>query len=817
MIKTTTSLFMTNNSRAYGGIRRFWSFCYCRPKRINDNIETRISSSLNAIPSRDALRRFQNNPQNSKKNLILSLKPKKLSYDGSSLTQFHYEDDDGDFNPFLLNTDDEEDGDEDQHQNEFEEEHLPQGNNHENMNQTEDDKHSSPSSTTHVSTETKPDESKTKDKLDLQVTGPWAAMVQIEESKQSIDDNSNVIIPSTDIVTHLSNRNEKNYMYNKIHDEVINEFHPFLQVGNRVPIDDNFPSVQTEQRISNTDMRKQNNYYKDDDEESILQQITAIEQYLSATYSNDQHINLNSHKQVAELLYGDQHPSSSTDKDTLEALCASNNEKLANIARRVLQWKQLRKQLKRIQQRKKNNATLLLQQQQRAENNHNNYSISQEDQLEYRTRDDPLILVDASAFIFRAYHAMPPLHRTDGTPVGAVLGVCNMINRLIMDRLVEANVNALPPPRIALVFDSGGPNFRHQLYDKYKANRPPCPIDLVPQFDLVHQAAYAFGIPTLVPTASSTNVAASSSSNVTRPSPLSDAYEADDVIATVTTWAVEKGLAVNLISSDKDLLQLVRDGGGTSANSTGGVSVHMVDPLTMERKTEADVVHKWGVPPSKLGDLLALVGDSTDNVPGIPGIGPKTAASLLKEFDSLECLLSQVNSSSTISKGRKEKINEFKEQAILSRKLVELRVDVPPECILYVMPPKEFASTHDSPRSTETMLTTVLHKDDVVNLRMDPLNKKRLFNFLYSMGFRDLSRRLKNQFNNAAGTAASAVNGSQQLEPLYGRLTSFGEIEGKYRGIISEETSKNEQIPNSNSSIKSANRIEVPDDDEIPF
>jgi 5'-3' exonuclease len=217
-----------------------------------------------------------------------------------------------------------------------------------------------------------------------------------------------------------------------------------------------------------------------------------------------------------------------------------------------------------------------------------------------------------------------------------------------------------------------------------------------------------------------------------------------------------------------------------------------------------------------LGDLLALVGDSTDNVPGIPGIGPKTAASLLKEFDSLECLLSQVNSSSTISKGRKEKINEFKEQAILSRKLVELRVDVPPECILYVMPPKEFASTHDSPRSTETMLTTVLHKDDVVNLRMDPLNKKRLFNFLYSMGFRDLSRRLKNQFNNAAGTAASAVNGSQQLEPLYGRLTSFGEIEGKYRGIISEETSKNEQIPNSNSSIKSANRIEVPDD-EIPF
>jgi DNA polymerase-1 len=125
---------------------------------------------------------------------------------------------------------------------------------------------------------------------------------------------------------------------------------------------------------------------------------------------------------------------------------------------------------------------------------------------------------------------MPPLHRTDGAPVGAVLGVYNMINRLVMHRLVEANVNALLPPCIALVFDSGEPNFRHEL------------------------------------------------------------YEADDAIATVTKWAMEKGLAVNLMSSDKDLLQLVRDGGGTTPNSTGGVSVHVVDPLTTEHKTEADVV-----------------------------------------------------------------------------------------------------------------------------------------------------------------------------------------------------------------------------------
>lgn len=766
MIKTSTTLFMVNNSRAYGVIRR-WHSCFYRPKRIKDNLATISSSSINALPPRYAIRRFQQNPQINENHLILSENPKEMSYDGSSLTQFHYEDDD-EFNPFLLNNDD--DDSEDQYHKEYEEEeeqeqeHRPQGNNHEfdltNTYQTAEENNPPPLSTTHVLQESNIDESKSHDKSDLPIAGPWAAMVQIEELQQSIDENSK-FIPSTERVTYLPGKNEKNY---RIHDEHISEFHPLLQVGNRVPIDDDFPSFPTERGITNTnDERKQNNNFnKDDDEESILQQITTIEQYLSATYNKDQHINLNSCKQVADILYGDQYPSSlstPTDKDTLEALCASNNDKMANIARRVLQWKQLRRQLKRIHQRKKNYNATLLQQKQRAENYHNN-NISHEEQLDI---DDPLILVDASAFIFRAYHAMPPLHRTDGTPVGAVLGFCNMINRLIMDRLVEANVHDLLPPRIALVFDSGQPNFRHELYDKYKANRPPCPIDLVPQFDLIHQAAYAFGIPTLVPTTLSANVAASSSSSNVIRSALSHSYEADDILATVTTWAVEKGLAVNLISSDKDLLQLVRDGGDNTTHSAGG-SVHMVDPITMERKTEADVVLKWGVPPSKLGDLLALVGDSSDNIPGIPGIGPKTAASLLKEFDSLECLLSQVNSSSTISKGRKEKINGYKGQAILSRKLVELRLDVPPECILYVMPPNEFVGKSDSPRSTVNISATVLHKDDVVNLRMDPLNKKRLFNFLDSMGFRDLSRRMKNQFKNSAG--AASIPETSQIEQI---------------------------------------------------
>ena len=144
--------------------------------------------------------------------------------------------------------------------------------------------------------------------------------------------------------------------------------------------------------------------------------------------------------------------------------------------------------------------------------------------------EEALILVDASGFIYRAYHAMPPMHRLDGTPTGAVLGICNMLTRLVLVPLLAGS-----KPRVVFVFDSPGKNFRHEMYDLYKANRPECPIDLVPQFDLVRQAVLAFGVPTIE----------------------CAGYEADDVIATLATMSFRDGVDVDIMSSDKDLMQLV--------------------------------------------------------------------------------------------------------------------------------------------------------------------------------------------------------------------------------------------------------------------
>jgi len=419
------------------------------------------------------------------------------------------------------------------------------------------------------------------------------------------------------------------------------------------------------------------------------------------------------------LLFGTQQPSS-TNKDALEALCTSNNSMLADIARNVLEWKQLKKQIKRMTHKKE--ATF---------------------QQTTTSSRDPILLMDASAFIYRAYYAMPPLHKSDGTPVGAVLGFCNMIYRLF-DLVGDQQ------PRIALIFDSGRPNFRHSLYSEYKANRPSCPVDLVPQFDIIRQAAYVFGLPILIPAPIQTE-----GSNETT-------YEADDVIATIATWAVESGLNVNLISSDKDLMQLVRD------DEHG--SVHMIDPMTMLRKTEMDVIEKWGVPPSQLGDLLALTGDSSDNIPGVPGIGPKTAALLLQEYGSLENLLSRASEIS--QKVRREKLVQHKDQARLSRKLVELCATVPPECIEYIMPTTNYHNdninnhpTFSSGGDNARTMSSSINKSDIVNnLRMEPLNKKRVMNFLTSMGFRDLSRRMQSRFY--SNSTDSRAHHLRQQNPL---------------------------------------------------
>ena len=198
-----------------------------------------------------------------------------------------------------------------------------------------------------------------------------------------------------------------------------------------------------------------------------------------------------------------------------------------------------------------------------------------------------------------------------------------MIDRLVLTRLMQGDT-----PRFVLVFDGvkKGNSFRHELFEDYKANRPPCPMDLVPQFDLVRDAALAYGIPCLE----------------------ANGYEADDVIATLSTMALKDGVDVDVYSSDKDLMQLV-------TSSDFEPSLQMIDPMKMERVISyVEVQNKWGVPPEKLGDVLALAGDSSDNIPGVPGIGPKIAATLINEYGSLDKLLSNLHSIK--QKGRREKL-----------------------------------------------------------------------------------------------------------------------------------------------------------------
>ncbi len=207
-----------------------------------------------------------------------------------------------------------------------------------------------------------------------------------------------------------------------------------------------------------------------------------------------------------------------------------------------------------------------------------------------------LVLIDGSGYIFRAFFALPPLTSPDGKPVGAVFGFCNMLFKLAQDR---------PHERLVVVFDKGRASFRNDMYEAYKANRDEPPDDLIPQFPLVRKAAEAFGLPVVE----------------------IEGYEADDIIATYARQAQAEGRPVTIVSSDKDLMQLI-DGG-----------IEMYDPMKAKPIDRAEVIEKFGVGPELVGDVLALAGDSSDNVPGVPGIGVKTAAQLLQEFGSLEGLL----------------------------------------------------------------------------------------------------------------------------------------------------------------------------------
>ena len=255
-------------------------------------------------------------------------------------------------------------------------------------------------------------------------------------------------------------------------------------------------------------------------------------------------------------------------------------------------------------------------------------------------KTDHFYLIDGSGYIFRAYHALPPLSRkSDGLPTGAVNGFCTMLYKLLEDSRSDAGKNK--PTHFVVIFDSARKNFRNEIYKDYKANRTETPEDLAPQFEYIRKSVEAF--------------------NVTSTEMLN--YEADDLIATYTDKIIKKGAKVTIVSGDKDLMQLVKPG------------VRLYDPMKSRVLGNKEVKEKFGVEPSKVVDVQALAGDSSDNVPGVPGIGIKTAAELINKYKSLETLLEKAHE--IPQNKRRETILENKNKAILSRKLVELKNDVP--------------------------------------------------------------------------------------------------------------------------------------------
>jgi DNA polymerase I len=256
-------------------------------------------------------------------------------------------------------------------------------------------------------------------------------------------------------------------------------------------------------------------------------------------------------------------------------------------------------------------------------------------------KGDHVFLVDGSGYIFRAYHALPPLNRkSDGLQVNAVLGFCNMLWKLLRDMPPDNR-----PTHLAIVFDKSEVTFRNKLYADYKAHRPPAPEDLIPQFPLIREAVRAFDLPCLE----------------------QGGFEADDLIATYAREAGERGATTTIVSSDKDLMQLVTD------------KVTMYDTMKDRRIGIPEVIEKFGVPPAKVVEVQALAGDSTDNVPGVPGIGIKTAAQLIVEYGDLETLL--LRAGEIKQPKRREALIENAEKARISRQLVLLddsvKLDVP--------------------------------------------------------------------------------------------------------------------------------------------
>ena len=285
-------------------------------------------------------------------------------------------------------------------------------------------------------------------------------------------------------------------------------------------------------------------------------------------------------------------------------------------------------------------------------------------------KNDHFYLIDGSGYIFRAYYALPPLTRkSDGLPVGAVSGFCNMLFKLLEDSKSKDNKDK--PTHFAVIFDSARKNFRNEIYSDYKGNRSDAPDDLIPQFEYIRKSVLAFNLPSIE---------------------LLN-YEADDLIATYVEQILEKGAKATIVSSDKDLMQLYKK------------NVRIYDPMKNKFINEEDVNKKFGVKADKVIDVQALAGDSTDNVPGVPGIGVKTAAELIKEYGDLENLLK--NAKKIKQNKRRETLIENKDKAIISKKLVTLKKDVPV-------------------------------KNQIEEFVLKDINREKLYNFLREMEFNRL-------------------------------------------------------------------------------
>ena len=285
-------------------------------------------------------------------------------------------------------------------------------------------------------------------------------------------------------------------------------------------------------------------------------------------------------------------------------------------------------------------------------------------------KTDHFYLIDGSGYIFRAYYALPPLSRkSDGLPTGAVSGFCSMLFKLLEDSRSDDSIHK--PTHFAVIFDSARKNFRNDIYKEYKANRAEAPDDLAPQFDYIRKSVKAFNLPSVE---------------------LIN-YEADDLIATYSKQIIEAGAKVTIISSDKDFMQLVSDG------------VRLYDPMKSKVLGEKEVIEKFGVKPNKVIDVQSLAGDSSDNVPGVPGIGIKTASELINKYKSLDTLLK--NAEEIPQNKRRETLLANKDKAILSRKLVTLKDDVPVQ-------------------------------DKLESFIMKSVNKERLYDFLKEMEFNRL-------------------------------------------------------------------------------